>query len=178
MSEPGPRLTVRPLLSLHPCRPVRWLGAARLATFCLALGLAACAAPQARPGAAVAAPDLAELQRQVSDTERAFARTMAERDHAAFARFLAEEAVFFSGAEPLRGKAAVAAHWKRFYEQPQAPFSWHPDRVQVLDSGTLAFSTGPVLDPAGQPIGRFNSVWRLEAPGAWRIVFYSCFNCP
>jgi len=178
MSEPGPRLTVRPLLSLRPCRPVRWLGAARLATFCLALGLAACAAPQARPGAAVAAPDLAELQRQVSDTERAFARTMAERDHAAFARFLAEEAVFFSGAEPLRGKAAVAAHWKRFYEQPQAPFSWHPDRVQVLDSGTLAFSTGPVLDPAGQPIGRFNSVWRLEAPGAWRIVFDSGCNCP
>jgi ketosteroid isomerase-like protein len=23
----------------------------------------------------------------------------------------------------------------------------------------------------GQPIARFNSVWRQEAPGVWRIVF-------
>ena len=177
MPEPAPRPSLRLPLPLRPCRPVRARGAARLAAWCILLGLAACAAPPPSPTAA-AAHDLAALQRQVDDTERAFARTMAERDHAAFARFLSEEAVFFSGPEPLRGKAAVAAYWKRFYEPPQAPFSWHPDRVQVLDSGTLAFSTGPVLDPAGRPVGRFNSVWRLEAPGTWRIVFDSGCNCP
>ena len=37
--------------------------------------------------------------------------------------------------------------------------------------GTLALSTGPVRNPAGQPIARFNSIWRQEAPGVWRIVF-------
>ena len=36
------------------------------------------------------------------DTERAFARTMAMRDHVVFTGFLAEEAVFFSG-RVLRG---------------------------------------------------------------------------
>lgn len=127
---------------------------------------------------AASAPDLHALQAQVADTERAFARTMAERDHDGFQRFLADEAVFFSGAEPLRGKAAVAAAWKRFYEAPEAPFSWQPERVQVLDSGRLAFSSGPVLDPAGRPIGRFQSVWRLETPGVWRIVFDSGCDCP
>jgi len=28
-----------------------------------------------------------------------------------------------------------------------------------------------VLDAAGKPIARFNSIWRQEAPGVWRIVF-------
>jgi len=43
--------------------------------------------------------------------------------------------------------------------------------VQVLDSGNLALSTGPVRDRSGKLIGRFTSVWRLEAPHTWRIVF-------
>jgi hypothetical protein len=65
----------------------------------------------------------------------------------------------------------VAAYWRRFFDAPQAPFSWAPDRVEVLDDGTLAHSSGPVRDPAGEPVSRFNSVWRQEAPGVWRVVF-------
>ncbi len=41
----------------------------------------------------------------------------------------------------------------------------------MLGDGTLALSTGPVRDAAGRTIARFNSIWRLEAPGVWRIVF-------
>jgi len=114
---------------------------------------------------------LAELQQQVSDTERAFAKTMAKRDFDGFVSFLSEEAVFFSGATPLRGKQQVADTWKSYYEQPDAPFSWEPGPVEVLDSGTLALSSGPVFDPQGKLIATFNSIWRLEAPGQWRIVF-------
>lgn len=116
------------------------------------------------------AADIAALEQQVAETERAFAKTMAERDFAGFQRFLADETVFNSGSKPLRGKAAVAEAWKRFYAEPAAPFSWRPESVQVLDSGTLALSRGPVFDPAGKEVGRYNSVWRLEADG-WRIVF-------
>jgi ketosteroid isomerase-like protein len=115
--------------------------------------------------------ELDSLTREVLDTERAFAHTMAERDHAAFVSFLSEEAIFFSGQNPVRGKPAVAAEWRPFFEASDAPFSWEPDRVEVLDSGSLALSTGPVHDPAGKPIGRFNSIWRKEASGQWRIVF-------
>jgi hypothetical protein len=41
----------------------------------------------------------------------------------------------------------------------------------VVDSGTLAYSGGPVHGAAGKPISRFNAIWRLEAPRTWRIVF-------
>jgi ketosteroid isomerase-like protein len=115
--------------------------------------------------------NVAELQRQVADTERAFAKTMADRNHAAFASFLSEETVFFSGPKPLHGRQQVADWWKRFYEKPEAPFSWEPEKVEVLESGTLALSTGPVRDPGGKLFSTFTSIWRLEAPGVWRIVF-------
>lgn len=115
--------------------------------------------------------ELETLRQQVADTERAFAQTMADRDHAAFAYFLADEAVFFDGATPLVGKDAVAAAWAGFYEAPEPPFSWHPELVVVLASGTLAHSSGPVLTPAGQRVATFNSVWRREPSGEWKIVF-------
>lgn len=118
-----------------------------------------------------AQPGNAELKKQVADTERAFAATMKARDHAAFTSFLADEAVFFSGPTPLHGKQAVADFWKKLYTKPEAPFSWEPDQVEVLASGKLAMSSGPVYGPDGKLTGRFNSVWRLEAPGQWKIVF-------
>ena len=118
-----------------------------------------------------AAPSNAELKQQVADTERAFAATMKQRDLAAFTSFLSDETVFYSGPTPLRGKEQVTAFWKKFYDGKEAPFSWEPDQVDVTDSGTLAHSSGPVYDPKGKLIARFNSVWRQEAPGKWRIVF-------
>ncbi len=123
------------------------------------------------PGGPAERPDVSAAQRQVADTERAFARTMAARDHKAFGSFLSQEAVFFSGEKPLRGAQQVADWWKRYYEGPDAPFSWEPEEVEVLDSGTLALSSGPVRDPKGALIATFTSVWRLEDAGKWRIIF-------
>jgi ketosteroid isomerase-like protein len=125
--------------------------------------LAACAAPARAP--------IEQARLQVMETERAFARTMADRDHAAFGTFISQDAVFFSGPAPLRGKAAVVDGWARFYKKPAAPFSWEPEQVEVLASGDLALSTGPVHDAKGKLIAHFTSIWRLEAPGRWRIVF-------
>ncbi len=115
--------------------------------------------------------DVDVLRRRVDAAERAFAQSMAQRDHAAFCAWLSEHAVFYGGAAPLIGKAAVASGWKAFFESGGAPFSWAPDRIDVLGDGSLAHSSGLVRDPTGKPLARFNSVWRQEAPGVWRIVF-------
>jgi ketosteroid isomerase-like protein len=114
---------------------------------------------------------LEDLRLQVEESERAFAKTMADRDFDAFVSFLSDEAVFFSGANALTGKQQVAVAWKGLYEAPDAPFSWEPEQVTVLESGTLALSTGPVLNPEGKPIATFTSIWRLEPSGEWRIIF-------
>lgn len=115
--------------------------------------------------------DIAALQAAVTACERSFARAMAERDHVAFTAHLSRHAIFFNGAKVLRGRDAVAAGWKPYFDDPTAPFSWEPDSVQVLGDGQLALSSGPVRDPAGKLVARFNSIWRQEAPGVWRVVF-------
>ena len=119
----------------------------------------------------------ADLRSQVETAERAFARTMADRDLEAFAALVAEDAVFF-GAAPLQGREAVVEGWAIYFDGPEAPFSWEPEEVVVLASGTLAHSSGPVRNPAGEQVGTFNSVWRLEADGRWRVIFDKGCGCP
>ena len=138
---------------------------------------ALCALASALSRPTVAAPEtVADLAAQVKAAETAFAQTMAARDLDAFAAHVADEALFFGKTEVLRGKTAVVAGWKVFFEGPDAPFSWAPEQVEVLDSGTLAISIGPVKNPAGAVVGTFNSIWRREADGRWRVVFDK--GCP
>ncbi len=143
------------LMPLRP-RPI-------LASLVCATLLSACAVPSPR--------DTYRAEREVADAERAFAKTMADRDYIAFKSFLSDDAVFFSGPTTLRGKQRVADAWQRFFEKTEAPFSWQPEQVQVLESGELALSTGPVRDARGKLFATFTSIWRREAPGQWRIVF-------
>jgi ketosteroid isomerase-like protein len=114
------------------------------------------------------------LKETVADAERAFADAMAKRDLAAFSARISPEAVFFGGPDgitPARGRAAIVDGWKRFFEGPTPPFSWGPDTTEVVDSGTLAMTSGLVRNSKGDVTGRFSSVWRLEADGQWRVVF-------
>jgi len=128
------------------------------------------AAPETTEGGEgdIKSPD---LRGKVEAVERAFARTMADRSLDAFDSYVSEEAVFLSGSGVLRGKHEVTERWAAFFNGPQTPFSWEPEAVEVLGSGTLALSTGPVRDAEGTMIGTFTSIWRQEEPGVWRIIF-------
>jgi ketosteroid isomerase-like protein len=111
------------------------------------------------------------LRRQVFVAESSFAASMAQRDLQAFASFVSSEAVFFGDTAIMRGKRAVIDGWRPFFEKPAAPFSWKPDAIEVLPSGNLAYSSGPVFDPGGKKVGSFSSVWRREPDGSWQIIF-------
>jgi ketosteroid isomerase-like protein len=134
---------------------------------------------QTRPGAAgitasgptaVASAEIAAATKQVVAAERAFAKSMADRNFQTFLSLLSPDAVFFNGNSVEHGRAQIAQVWAPYFAGPRAPFSWSPDDVQVLPDGKLALSTGPMLQQ-GRIVGRFNSVWRLEAPNTWLIVF-------
>jgi ketosteroid isomerase-like protein len=119
----------------------------------------------------VAQGQMATAAADVEAREIAFAKTMADRDLDAFRTFISPEAIFFNGNEPLRGRDAIVRAWASYFEGPSAPFSWHPDVVEVLESGNLALSSGPVRNASGEVVGRFNSIWRKDADGQWWVVF-------
>lgn len=139
-----------------------------------ALALAGCAMtspPAAPPFVPAPVADLAERVQAVRTAETGFARSMAERDFSTFADFVSEDAVFINFGQPLRGKAAVLAHWKRFFDGPAAPFAWAPRIVEVTADGRLGYSEGPVTLSDGRVTSHYFSTWRLEADGRWRVAF-------
>ncbi len=111
------------------------------------------------------------VTKNVEAHEIAFAKAFADRDIDAFLNFISPEAVFFMGNEPLRGHEAITQAWSPFFEGETAPFSWLPEVVEVLESGRLALSTGPVYSESGERLGNFNTIWRKDNDGEWRVVF-------
>ena len=126
--------------------------------------------------AATAAEAQSSPTEQVRNAEIAFAKSMGDRNAAAFAALIGDEAVFFGNQSVMRGKDAVVAGWKRYFEGAAAPFSWKPAEVEVLASGTLGMSSGPVFDPQGRRIGTFNSIWQRQKDGSWKVIFDK--GCP
>lgn len=134
--------------------------------------------PAVDPGPSAADPtDPGEVDRlAVWQAEEGFAAAFAARDPERFAAFVAEDAVFAGANTLLRGKAAVREAWTRMMlDGPAAPFSWRPTRVLV--TGDVALSSGPVLDPAGNWVGAFTSVWRRQPDGAWKVALDGAAPC-
>lgn len=124
-------------------------------------------------GCASRAPAMSrtELLGQVRAAEEGFAATMARRDAAAFATFIADDAVFINSGSPLRGKAAITEHWKRFFATPEAPFSWRPEIVEIGAQGSLGYTEGPVLSDKGVAFAKFYTTWQRGPTGQWLVIF-------
>lgn len=103
-------------------------------------------------------------------TETAFAKSMAVRNFETFSSFIAPDAVFLNGGNPLRGKEEILNHWKSFFKEDKAPFSWSPELCEI-GGGNIGTTEGPVKSPDGKIIARFYSTWQLQTDGKWLIVF-------
>jgi pimeloyl-ACP methyl ester carboxylesterase/ketosteroid isomerase-like protein len=107
----------------------------------------------------------------VRKAEIAFNKAFADRDQAAFFRFILDDATFLGPLRTLTGKQAIVDRWSRFFASPSAPFSWGPDRVAVNAAGSVGETAGPVYDADGHHIGNFNSVWLRQPDGTWKVLF-------
>lgn len=117
--------------------------------------------------------------------EIAFARSVAERDRTAFAAAIAEEAIFIGPGGPVRGREAIVESWAPFFAEDGPRLEWHPEIAEVGDGG-LGITRGPYTftgrGPDGEPVtqeGTFNSIWRRQEDGSWRVIFDAgCSPCP
>lgn len=155
--------------------------ARRLLLVALLMPLAAIAAePEAAP-----AFDRAARVEEVRQAELAFARSVIENRPDRFAAAIADDAVFV-GAAVSRGRAAIVEAWQGYFAEGRPQFEWHPEVVEVSVDGELGLSRGPwtirTKGPDGREVelsGTFNSVWRRQADGSWRVLFDAgCGPCP
>lgn len=123
------------------------------------------------------APVVSDLDADVRCREVAFSRTAEDRNLAEFVSFLDVDARFV-GTGVLRGPDEIAAAWQVFFADDGPEIKWRPQFVEVLKSGDLALTRGPyrlrARGPDGELVeewGTFNSIWRKDAKGNWRIIF-------
>jgi ketosteroid isomerase-like protein len=140
---------------------------------CLAVLLAADAAP---PATAAAAP--------LRAADVALDRAVAERDRAAFAALLTPDTYWSSGGSPIIGPEAVLRDWDDFFQPGGPTLRWAPDRAEVAASGDLGFTVGTwtltARAPDGTPLrrtGQYVTVWG-RAGGAYRVLVDSSLQPP
>lgn len=127
--------------------------------------------------AGMAAPALADLEADVRCREIGFSKSVETLDIALFTSFIDADARFVGGGV-MRGPEAISAAWSVFFDAGGPSIVWRPKYVEVLEDGKLALTRGPyrmvTRDEDGNETeqwGTFNSVWRLNADGEWRVVF-------
>ena len=119
----------------------------------------------------------ADLAEDVRCREIGFSKAAEERDLAAFRSHIDVDARFV-GAGVRRGVDSIAEGWSVFFTADGPTIKWRPQIIEVLDNGKLALSRGQYITTSvnsdGDTVeswGTFNSVWRLNDDGAWRVVF-------
>lgn len=140
-----------------------------------ALMLAACSNALATAPAPVARKAACEVWQR----ELAFAQSVQQHDAAAFARYLAPDAVFDANTgQPTHGADAIRRHWAAIIAGKTVQLDWYPQQVVATADGALAYSSGSYLfeDPAPAArtryvIGRFATTWRRGSDGNWRVAF-------
>jgi uncharacterized protein (TIGR02246 family) len=123
---------------------------------------------------------------QVRQAEIAFAATVPAKDTMRFAALIDADAVFVGAGGPTRGRDAIVRAWAPFFAADAPEFTWRPEIVELAGDGTLALTRGPWTMRGKQPeggvatqSGSFNSVWRRQADGGWKVVFDAgCPPCP
>lgn len=127
--------------------------------------------------AALAAVDIDTVRQDVLCAEVGFSRSAENRDLEAFVAFMDPEVRFVTG-RISRGPEEVAEGWANFFKPDGPLMRWRPMIVEIVASGTLAISRGPYrqtrLNEDGESVhtwGTFNSTWRLDQHGEWRVLF-------
>ena len=127
-------------------------------------------------------PDAAKLEqwkREVIETEKAFADLAGEAGiKQAFIAYAAPDAVLMRNNQLVTGDTGIASYLGKQKARKDELLEWHPDFVDVSNSGDLAYTFGEFtysfVDSTGSTIehkGIFHTVWKRQADGSWKFVW-------
>lgn len=137
-----------------------------------AAALAAC--EQAAPKA-----DTGRIEAELKQAEAKWNQAYAAHDAATLAGAYADDAALANPGAPLvTGKDAIKRETAGFASDPNLKVQFASDRIQVADSGDLAYTRGhyslTMTDPAtkqpGESSGSYLTVWQKQQDGSWKAV--------
>lgn len=146
---------------------------------CLGLLLLASGCKQ-QPGAdspAQSADNHAKDEQAVRDTDTQWAKTAGTHDVDGTVAYYTDDAVLMPPNGPkVTGKQAIRAAWVTL-AAPDVVLTWSPAKVDVSQSGDLAYIVGTYedsfKDAKGKPAkdrGKTLEVFRKQTDGSWKVV--------
>ncbi len=113
----------------------------------------------------------------VHEADAAWAKAIAARSVEQTVACYDPEAVTAGSAMfPAQGLAAFRTQWQQMFTQPGFVLTWKLGRVVVLESGTMAYSSGTWKTRAGQ--GPYLAVWRKQPDGKWKVLVDAAWIVP
>jgi len=118
------------------------------------------------------------VEQLLRDLDANWAKAAATKDVERTVAFYSDDAIVFPpNATTASTKEAIRNGWKEMFTSPGFGITWQPTRVQVGESGEMAWVSGSyqltMNDAGGKPIndrGKYLEVWEKQADGNWKCA--------
>ena len=137
----------------------------------MCLSTVACASPQREPSSST--PDAA-----IREADEAWANAIVSKSVDQAITFYDRDAVTAGSAMfPARGLPEFRENWARLFARPNFALSWKAERVMLIESGDMAYSTGTWSNGSNQN-GPYLAVWRKQSDGRWKVLIDAAWRIP
>ena len=127
---------------------------------------------------ALAADPNAATELTLRGLEASWSKAAGAKDLDKTVSFYSEDAMVLPPNAPIATtKEAIRKTWKDLLESPGSAVSFKPSKVEVAQSGDMAYSSGTyevtMNDASGKPVndhGKYVAVWKKQADGKWKCV--------
>lgn len=120
--------------------------------------------------------DRAAEEARIRELDRQALRAAQAKDAATFANLYSEDAVHIPANMPVaRGREALRRAWAEGLAMPGLSIQWDPTRIEVAESGDLAYVLGTYRVGGDMPGGRMDDrgsyivIWK-KIDGQWRAI--------
>lgn len=122
--------------------------------------------------------DLSTEEAAIRRTDAAWLAAASAHDLDRILPFWADDATILApGAPPIVGKDAIRKYVSTSFATPGFSITWKTEKVEVSQSGDLAYSYGTdrisLNAPDGKPVMEENrsvAVWKKQVDGSWKCV--------
>ena len=116
------------------------------------------------------------VEQLLRDLDAKWAKAAAAKDVEQTIAFYSDDAIVFPpNTASAATKEAIRNGWKEMFGSPGFVISWQPTRVQVGNTGGMAWVSGTyqltMNDASGKPIndrGKYLEVWEKQTDGNWK----------